>query len=147
MTKVDFYLLPASGNARELFACRLTEKAYRLGHRVYLLAPDRPAALELDELLWTFSQGSFVPHAIVSTATPADDHPVLIGHEEPPPAFGEVLVNLAAEIPPWFGRFARVAELVGADDAARASGRERYRFYRERGYPLDTHTLPETARG
>lgn len=141
MTKVDFYLLPAGGDSTEMFACRLAEKAYRLGHKVYLLAPDPPAARELDELLWTFSQGSFVPHAVSNGATPADDPPVLIGHEEPPPNLSEVLVNLAAEVPPWFGRFARVAELVGPDDAAKTRGRERYRFYRERGYPLDTHTL------
>ena len=141
MTKVDFYLLPAGGDSTELFACRLAEKAYRLGHKVYLLTPDPPAARELDELLWTFSQGSFVPHAVIDGAALADDHPVLIGHEEPPPNLSEVLVNLAAEVPPWFGRFARVAELVGPDDAAKARGRERYRFYRERGYPLDTHTL------
>ena len=66
MTKVDFYLLGAGHNSHALFACRLAEKVWRLGHRVYLLAADPPAANELDDLLWTFSQGSFVPHALSS---------------------------------------------------------------------------------
>jgi DNA polymerase-3 subunit chi len=141
MTKVDFYLLTRGGDRRELFACRLAEKAFRLGHRVYLLAPDKPAALELDELLWTFSQGSFVPHAVLEQAADADAHPVLIGHAEPPAVLHDVLVSLAPEVPPWFGRFTRVAELVGADDAEKARARERFRIYRERGCPPETHPL------
>jgi len=142
MTKVDFYLLSAGDpDGRERTACRLVEKAYRLGHRVYLLAPDQDATLELDELLWTFSQGSFVPHAVCTVDADPDVHPVLIGHTEPPAALNDVLVSLVADVPPWFSRFSRVAELVGAADADKARARERFRFYRERGYPLDTHNL------
>lgn len=142
MTKVDFYLLDAAdAESRERTACRLTEKAWRLGHRVYLLVPDQSAARELDELLWTFSQGSFVPHAVLADDSDADAHPVLIGHAEPPAALNDVLVSLVQDVPPWFSRFARVAELVGAADVDKTRGRERFRFYRERGYPLDTHNL------
>ncbi len=141
MTKVDFYLLGNGGDSRELFACRLTEKAWRLGHRVYLFTPDPPAALELDNLLWTFSQGSFVPHTVYKNAADAEANPVLIGHDEPPADIHDVLVSLAPDVPPWFSRFARVAELVGADESEKARARERFRFYRERGYALETHNL------
>jgi len=141
MTRVDFYLLGNGGDSRELFACRLTEKAWRLGHRVYLFVPDAPAALELDELLWTFSQGSFVPHAVYRNPSDAEANPVLIGHNEPPAECHDVLVSLAPEVPPWFSRFVRVAELVANDEAEKNRARERFRFYRERGYPLETHNL------
>jgi len=141
MTKVDFYLLDGGTDSRERFACRLTEKAWRLGHRVYLLAPDKPVAHELDELLWTFSQGSFVPHAVCANDGDVDVHPVLIGHAEPPAALHDVLISLAPEVPSWFSRFARVAELVGTTEEDKARGRERFRFYRERGYPLEAHNL------
>ena len=141
MTKVDFYLLDGGTDSREHFACRLADKAWRLGNRVYLLAPDQPAALELDELLWTFSQGSFVPHAVCANDSDAEVHPVLIGHSEPPAALHDVLISLAPEVPTWFSRFARIAELVGAAEEDKARGRERFRYYRERGYPLETHDL------
>jgi DNA polymerase-3 subunit chi len=141
MTKIDVSLLGDGADSRELFACRLAEKAWRLGHRVYVLTPDAPAALELDELLWTFSQGSFVPHAVYRSPADAETNPVLIGHAEPPAECQDVLVSLAPEVPPWFSRFARVAELVAHDEAAKARARERFRFYRERGYPLETHNL------
>jgi DNA polymerase-3 subunit chi len=141
MTKVDFYLLGTNGDSRERIACRLAEKAWRLGNRVYLLAPDKPVALELDELLWTFSQGSFVPHAVYVDDSDADTHPVLIGHNEPPAVLHDVLISLAPEVPAWFSRFLRIAELVGATEDDKVRGRERFRFYRERGYPLETHNL------
>lgn len=141
MTKVDFYLLGTDGDSRERIACRLVEKAWRLGNRVYLLAPDKPAAHELDDLLWTFSQGSFVPHAVCEQDADADIHPVLIGHAEPPAALNDVLISLSPEVPAWFSRFTRVAELVGTTEDDKALGRDHYRFYRERGYPLETHNL------
>jgi DNA polymerase-3 subunit chi len=141
MTKVDFYLLGSDGDSRERIACRLAEKAWRLGNRVYLLAPDKAAAHALDDLLWTFSQGSFVPHAVCANDGDAEAHPVLIGHNEPPAALHDVLISLAPEVPAWFGRFTRIAELVGAAEDDKVRGRERFRFYRERGYPLETHNL------
>jgi len=70
-----------------------------------------------------------------------ENHPVLIGHSEPPAALADVLVSLAPEVPAWCGRFTRVAELVGSGESDKLLARERYRFYRERGYPLETHNL------
>ena len=58
-----------------------------------------------------------------------------------PDASSQVLINLAAEVPLFFSRFERVAELVDEDDGVRRSGRSRYTFYKERGYPLRTHEI------
>ncbi len=141
MTRVDFYLLGAGHDDRGPMACRLTEKIWRLGHRVYLHAPDADSARELDDLLWVFSQGSFVPHGLHADDAASDEHPVLIGHTEPPADWSDVLINLAPEVPDWFSRFTRVAEVVGPAEPDKIKGRDRYRFYRERGYPLETHNL------
>ena len=68
--------------------------------------------------------------------------PVLIGVNQPP--VGDrwnVLVNLAADVPEFFSRYERVAEVVDADAARREQSRERYRFYRDRGYKLNTHQV------
>jgi DNA polymerase-3 subunit chi len=54
-----------------------------------------------------------------------------------------VLINLHDAPPPFFSRFERLAEVVGADEAGAAAARERFRFYRERGYELRTHNLSE----
>jgi DNA polymerase-3 subunit chi len=144
MTRVDFYLLGDAAATKPLTACRLADKAFHHGHQCYILAPDAEEARNLDRLLWTFGAGSFVPHglydaAAAGTETPA--YPVVVGWVEPPPACHDVLISLAPQVPAWFGRFMRVLELVGPDDDDKARGRERFRFYRDRGYPLQKHDL------
>ena len=146
MTRVDFYILeePAE-QVRLTLACRLCDKAFRLGHRVYVHAPDAQAAAQLDQTMWTFNAGSFVPHSLA--ALPADypegaPAPVLIGHgDEPPDEHWDLLVNTATDVPLFFSRYRRVAEVIGGDDAQRDAGRARYRFYRDRGYELHSHRL------
>lgn len=140
MTRVDFYLLEsADPNGKPLAACKLVHKAFRLGHRVYLLTANAGDTERLDDLLWTFAAGSFIPHKPLHQADPS--LPVVIGHEPPPAELNDVLVSLAADVPPYFDRFARVADIVGADDADKQQGRERFRAYRRRGYTPETHTL------
>jgi len=140
MTEVDFYVLDNSQpQARLRFACRLADKAYRLGHRIYIHTESAQQTLELDTLLWTFQQNSFVPHAVVQEAGDTAP-PVLISHDVEPDA-SQVLINLAADVPLFFSRFERVAELVNTDTTVRQQGRSRYSFYKERGYPLRTHEI------
>jgi DNA polymerase-3 subunit chi len=147
MTRVDFYVLDEQAvQARELFACRLTEKAWRLKHRVYLHAASGEAAREVDQLLWTFRDGSFVPHALDGDAADAADAaadraPVRIGAGGEPRFEAELLINLGHEVPLFFSRFDRVAEIVAGTDEHKAAARERFRFYRDRGYALETHQI------
>ena len=143
MTRVDFYVLPdADAGAKDRFVCRIADKAYRAGHRVYVLTPDDAYARALDELLWTFHPGSFVPHELHSGADNGDsDTPVLIGHHEPPAQHHDVLISLWREVPTFFSRFQRLIECVGSDDDDKSQSRSRFRFYRDRGYPLETHQV------
>ncbi|HHQ14580.1 MAG TPA: DNA polymerase III subunit chi [Chromatiales bacterium] len=140
-TRIDFYILGAAGaGARERFACRLAEKAFGLGHRVHALTASAEQAHRLDELMWTFRAGSFVPHAIDSDAANADT-PITIGFDDPAGAEGDLLINLPDEVPPCFDRFQRVAEIVDGSDAGKQAGRSRFRIYRDNGYPPDTHHI------
>jgi DNA polymerase-3 subunit chi len=70
---------------------------------------------------------------------------VLIGAEPAAAAHCEVLLNLAAETPPAFESFERLLEVVAQDDAGRSSARERYRYYRDRGYKIADHDLAGRA--
>jgi DNA polymerase III subunit chi len=144
VTQVDFYILQSDRDESRLtVACRLTEKALRQQQRVFLYPASAGEAKRLDEILWTFSQGSFIPHRIVDASEQREwPEPVLIGCEHPDREIEcGVLINLAEEVPEFFSRYARVAEIVDADSARRDKGRERFRFYRDRGYELKTHQL------
>ncbi len=145
MTKVDFYILTGNSGSREQTVCRIAEKAYRLGHGVYIHTSHQSQTKRLDELLWTFKKNSFVPHDI-EAESPDPETPVLISHQSKLTDSTQghrrqVLINLAQEIPMFFSSFERVAEVIGQDNENKASGRQRYKFYRDRGYSLDTHTL------
>lgn len=144
MTQVDFYISDSdSDDARLKVACKIVDEAVALDHHVFVHAATDDEARQLDELLWTFSQGSFIPHRIVRGELAAPPlEPVLIGVGEPPTADRwDVLVNLAPEVPDFFSRYERLAEVVDANAERRERSRERYRFYRDRGYKLTTHQV------
>ena len=82
----------------------------------------------------------FVPHCRLDAACAAET-PVIVDHALDHQGPASVLVNLHPSPPPFFSRFERLAEIVSGDDAAAAAGRERWKFYRERGYELRSHDL------
>jgi DNA polymerase-3 subunit chi len=141
MTRVDFYLLIGyQTQIREQFACKLTEKVYRLGQQIYIHVEDQHQAQVMDDLLWTFRQGSFVPHGLVGTEE-AIESPVLIGHEDKPGIEMNLLINLCSEVPQFFSHFQRVAEIIDQDEIKRRIGREHYRYYRDQGCLLKAHDI------
>ena len=143
MTRVDFYILDGdSSDGLQRFACRLIDKAWQRGMRCYVNAATAEQAARLDDLLWTFRDISFIPHA-QAPAEPGDSKRLaaLIGSGEEPGEELDLLINLSDEVPSFFSRFERVAELVDNETTRRSAGRERFRFYRDRGYPLDNHNV------
>ena len=137
MTQIDFY---TQVDDKLQTACRLAAKARSHGLRVTLLCPDREAAVRLDRMLWTVPATGFLPHCR-SDDRLAPLTPVLIDATGDNPLHDEVLINLHSEWPASFSRFQRLAEIVSTDDADRAGARERYKFYRDRGYVIRTHDL------
>jgi DNA polymerase-3 subunit chi len=141
MTRVDFYIIEDSHEqARQRLACRLAEKAYALDHTIYIHTDDRSEAQQLDQLLWTFRDGSFIPHCLRDDKV-ADQAAIVIGHGDEPTDHNQVLINLGNEVPAFFSRFERVAEVIAGDEPTRQAGRARFKFYRDRGYELNTHNL------
>ena len=141
MTKVDFYLLAGNGqNARELMACKLIDKIYQLNHKVYIHTGSPQDSSRIDDMLWTLKPGNFIPHSLDS-ARDTTEAPIVIGHQESAPQINDVLINLTHEVPLFFSQFKRVAEFVDAEDAHRSLGRTRFKFYKDRGYELDTHEI------
>ncbi|EAR23216.1 DNA polymerase III subunit chi [Nitrococcus mobilis] len=136
--RIDFYVLTTvAAAARELFCCRLTEKAYRQGYRVFILTGDKALTQALDLQLWTFRAGSFVPHA---TLGQADDEPVVLG-EQPPRLAVDLLINLAAHCPNHWQRLSRIAEIVTQQPESLELARERFRCYRNDGAQPTYHRL------
>jgi DNA polymerase-3 subunit chi len=137
MTTIDFY---THVDDRLGVAARLAAKVLAQHGRVRVLTPDEDATAALDRLLWTQPATGFLPHCRLGSPLAAET-PVIVDHALEHEGPADVLINLASVPPPFFSRFARLAEIVSGDDADAAAGRERYRFYRERGYELRAHNL------
>ena len=141
MTQVDFYILQeGAGGDRYRLACRIADKARRAGHRVVIHTCSAEEARHMDRLLWTFQEQSFVPHGLLGEAVP-EINPVTIGDAEQAHEEHVFLIIVAMESPSFFSRFERLAECVDYDDVVRSASRERYRFYRDRGYPMSLHEI------
>lgn len=141
MTRIDFYILKEdSTDARLLFVCRLVDKAVRQGNRVLINVTDWSTADLLDNLLWSFRPESFIPHALSNTEE-ATEVPVVISAGVDQADHHDLLINLTADVPVFFSRFQRLAEVVVQADAVLEATRQHYSFFKERGYPIDTHKL------
>lgn len=141
MTEILFYTF--AGNPLDV-ARRVAAKAHGQGRQVMIYAPDAAVADTIDRLLWTTPALGFVPHCRDSDAL-AGETPVLIGTDANALRSADVMINLHTEQPPAFARFERLVEIVGLDEAGVEAGRERYRFYKTRGYALQTHDLRQHA--
>lgn len=127
--------------ARWLYVCRFIEKVERLGHSILVVVDTFDQAQEIDDLLWSFKPESFIPHQIIGGE---EDVKVEITYAEesgtiPSGQHQDVLINLGSQIPDFFSRFARVAEIVIQEPNILENTREHYRFYKQRGYPINQH--------
>jgi DNA polymerase III subunit chi len=159
--RVDFYVLKSStAKQRWTFACRLTEKAYLRDLKVVLLGDTLADVEAIDALLWTFSERSFVPHdiqrgrpsaaagaisAAAAAASPASAAAVQLKQDLDSVGPADLLVNVSTRLPARLDRFARVAEIIDADDERRRLGRERFKVYRDLKLAVETHQLDDAA--
>lgn len=144
--RVDFYVIGRAAIAdKYACACRIANKAHAQGLKVYMQTDDPSQSQRLDKLLWTFSQSSFVPHAVCDAGNTnnhnADRYPVQIGSGDAPAQCLDVLISLKREAPADYARFGRVAEFIINDAGDKAAGRKRFRFYRAQGIEPQMHEV------
>jgi DNA polymerase-3 subunit chi len=140
MAEIRFHTVNAAGGgARFRHACKLIEQAWLAGERVLVWLEDTSTAERLDQLLWTFSDGAFVPHEPLGGDPRGSEAPVqlfsgsILGTAVLEGGF-TTLVNLRDAPSPEALGFARIVEVIDGDAACREAGRARFRFYREAGH-------------
>ncbi|MGH8174946.1 MAG: DNA polymerase III subunit chi [Steroidobacter sp.] len=143
MPRVDFYVLAEGApDARFKYACRLAEEFVSRGGRLYLQTANATDTRRVDDLLWTCSDGSFLPHEIFTGAEASHARVmILIGESLAPASHRDLLINLTKTIPPNIEDYERIAEIVEADPERKRTARDRYKQYRERGCALESHNV------
>lgn len=136
MTTIGFYILPDSMN-RMQFLSKLTEQLYRGGTHCHIHAGLPQLADRASHSLWTGRDISFIPHERLPSN---EDAVVTIGVDEEPKTH-DVLINISTDIPSYFSQFEKVVEIIDPDPELKSQGREHYKFYQDRGYPIENHHL------
>ena len=144
MTRIDFYVLSGSEYPERLnLICKLAEKASGRNQKVFIYSENVDELIALDKSLWDFRAMSFVAHQLIEPGRlldSSDTDPVHLSSGEPG-MDRNLLINLAVQVPSFFSRFERTLEIVNEDPAIQLPGRNRYRFYKQRGYPLQHHKM------
>jgi len=143
VTRIDFYVQnQANQIAYERLICKITEKAWQNQHEIFLLCSNTEQLNRFDELLWTFSATSFIPHSPICDGDgDGDGKVVILSSERKTLRNHEVLINLTTDVPEHAGKFIRVIESTGYNEAMREDARKKYKYYKDRGYPIFTHEI------
>jgi DNA polymerase-3 subunit chi len=137
--QVDFYVLTPSAPSAGHLACRLCLKAWEEGYGVSVLAASDADARALDELMWEFPAGRFLPHELgaADLAVPV----TIVSQPAAIPSGRDAVVNLTTAAIPEPGRFRRLLEIVPADEQLRAASRDKFRAYRSQGLEPNHHQI------
>lgn len=137
MTRVDFIF---NVERKVDQAILVMQTQLKKGRQITVHVADEEEAAALDETLWTYDAASFLPHCMV-THDAAAETPVLIHWQQQVLLQHDVLVNLQAITPTFFSRFTRLVEIVGRNDTDKQQARERFKFYRDRGYEINSYDI------
>ena len=142
MAEISFYILPSElTQERDEFACKLIEKAYRSGCFCYVLTDNAAQSQKIDDLLWTFRAGSFIPHQIYTGELPALEKVILIGSLDVPELWQKTVINLSSNCPKQFDNIERILEILDNSEATKELGRNRYRQYQQSDITITTHKI------
>lgn len=132
MTKIRFY---TDVTDQVALMQHLVGQALSRQRQVTIYVPDQQQALQLSERLWQQEGESFCPNALADT-THATLTPVQLAWQPDQIRQDDLLFNCQDTLPKFFSRFRHVFELVGTDESEKAAARQRWAFYRDRGYEI-----------
>ncbi|MFT7525228.1 MAG: DNA polymerase-3 subunit chi [Arenicella sp.] len=143
MKQVDFYLISNQVvDAKYKLASRLSNKLARMQLKALIVTDSLEASKQLNKVMWSYSDTSFVAHDHVPSESPA---PSKVHITEAPSVSTDllndnydVLINLASEVHAFNHRFERIAEIVLPNEESKAAARERFKSYKSEGFELKT---------
>ncbi len=136
-TKIFFIVLNSAVKSR--IVCDLAEKCYLENQRVIIYAENENECKNLDTLLWTWKQQSFIPHIFLDSLSERHPEPVIItSHIEANADYSTLL--LADPLPlAVISQFSIVIDFAEKYEAqALESSRKRFKMYRDQNFKIDT---------
>jgi len=142
MKQADFYILSKEDEAsRKLFACKISEKAYKMEKSIHISSPDKDYSKDLSKLLWSFKAESFLPHEIETKETKKNPKCILITHYKKITDESDVLINLSGMEVDECIKFKRIVEIILNKEDYKKEARERFVEFRDLGYKVNSHQM------
>lgn len=143
MTEVGFYHLLHWPLERAL--PKLLEKALERGHRAIVLAGSLERVEDLNGVLWTYEDRSWLPHGSAGDGS-GSEQPIFLTMEDENPNGADVLVAVDGCAPAKAEGFARIIDMFdGRDETMVAAARQRWRGYLDQGFDLTYWQQTETG--
>ena len=141
MTRIEFFF---NVDDKLQKVVSLAESAVRKGRKLMLFTQDEQSSIAIERYMWTQPATGFLPHCRPEHDL-AGQTPVIVDWMGEKLVHDDVLVNFKSEHPPFFSRFRRLIELVGFDEEEKVAARQRFRFYRDRGYEIKSFDVSGNA--
>lgn len=143
MVAVQFYHLTTSALERAL--PKLLEKAHSAGFRALVVAGSDKRVDQLNQLLWTYDQDSFLPHGSAKDGH-VEQHPIFLSTEVTPVNAANVIMVTDGRVLEQLDGFERVIDMFdGNDPEAVANARGRWTLYKNSGH--DISYMRQTSTG
>ena len=117
---MSIYFVETTVAEQRVLLCRWTERFLMEKKRVRVLVDSMAAAQFIDQLLWTFSQSSFIPHAILNPggAEPSSEPVIITPGEFQVSGFNAVVCDCPADVE-FMSSFDTAAHFILRDDTER----------------------------
>tara|TARA_X000000950_G_scaffold209405_1_gene251797 strand:- start:167 stop:553 length:387 start_codon:yes stop_codon:yes gene_type:complete len=119
------------------------EKVISAKQPLVIRCKDQSHCEEVSYSIQNFSKKDFLPCVQFSDKS-ADLFPIILSTVSEIPLWADdiiVLLNLDTKIEMTFSSYCRVIEIVDQTELNRQKGRERYKYYKERGYEIFGHRV------
>jgi DNA polymerase-3 subunit chi len=134
MTDIGFYHLVATPLEKAL--PKLLEKVLGSGARAVVMAGSIERVEALNAQLWTYTPNGFLPHGTTKDGK-AERQPIWLTAEDENPNGATILVLTDGAASEQLADYARCLNVFdGADEAAVAEARARWKLYKEAGHGL-----------
>ena len=137
MTEVSFYTNVID---QTRLIGKLLNKAQNAGRRLHISVRDEQHSKTITQDLYKLEPTSFFGIISHPSQEVHDLTSAIINHTTNY-SHNDIIVNLTPQVPDNFSAFKRVIEIVSREKANVDAARERYRWYRDRGYYISTHKL------
>ncbi len=130
-SEVRFYHLELQSEEQVL--PMLLSKALERGHKIVVKFADEGAMSRMDEYLWTYNAGSFLPHGSAKSGR-AQAQPIWLTVEDENPNEADVLILCGGALSPAYGGYSLCCEMLnGHDPEALNAARGRWKQYKDAG--------------